>query len=267
VRNKAGARRGRLTWIAWLLAALGIPLAAAATVLTVNDQWAPWLTGLPVPGGAQFRANVFLLEAALLVIAAPLGAVALIARSAAVGSKGSGLLARLRAVTSPVVAAATSLTVVSAVLLGRGATGETGTLLISHATLWAAALGLAGIGALAAAMFADALDAAASAVGIAVLAAAAVFVSGPLLDGAPASVVRAALLASPVAGAASAADIDIFRTDPLYRLSPLAHMRFDYPSWSAAAAAYLAVATACLTATALRLDRRARHSSAERIPL
>jgi hypothetical protein len=201
------------------------------------------------------------------VIAAPLGAVMLIARSAGARRAPAGVLAQMRAVAQPVVVAATSLTVVSALLLGRGAAGQASTLLVSHATLWAAALGLAGVGALSAALFTDALDAAAAAIAIALLANAAVFVAGPLFDDAPGTVVSAALLVSPVAATASAANLDIFRNDTLYRVSPLAHMRFDYPSWPATIAAYLTVAITCLVATALRLDHRAAHSSVERITL
>jgi len=88
----------------------------------------------------------------------------------------------------------------------------------------------------------------------AVVAALGVFAAGPLATDLPTGVVNAALLASPIVSAASAADIDLLRTDVLYRISPLAHGRFDYPSWYSPLVLYgtLLVISFAGTARALR---------------
>src|SRR4029434_6191515 len=97
---------------------------------------------------------------------------------------------------------------------------------------------LAALGVWCGSVWRDPLDAAACSVGIAMLAAFGIFAAGPLAANLPTPVVNAALIASPIVSAASAADVDIFRTDLLYRISPLAHGRFDYPAWFTPLAAY-----------------------------
>jgi hypothetical protein len=79
------------------------------------------------------------------------------------------------------------------------------------------------------------------------------------------ALVNAALLASPVVAAASAADIDLLRGDPLYRFSPIAHSQFDYPAWPAACATYAAIAVVCFAFLVMTSSNRGRTLSAERI--
>ena len=67
--------------------------------------------------------------------------------------------------------------------------------------------------------------------------------AGPLIDALPARIVDAALLASPLVSVAAAANIDLFRTELLYQLSPLASLGFGYPSWVTACLVYLVAGT------------------------
>ncbi len=277
--QESGGQRGAAGWIAIILSALVVPLAATVAVAGLTSQ-PPWPAGLPAQAAAQFRASVFLLEGALLLIVAPLAGVLLAQRVCCAAPRSHradarrpaqanavGALARIGVAATPILVASTVLACASAALLGSGPGADAGTLATSHAALWAAAVSLAGIGLLCAAMFGDPLDAAATALVLVLSFAAAVFAAGPALEKAPPRVIDAALLASPIVGLASAASIDIFRTDVLYRLSPLAHLRFDYPSWSTVVAAYVATAALCLIATALQFERKARRSPAERIPV
>jgi hypothetical protein len=73
-----------------------------------------------------------------------------------------------------------------------------------------------------------------------------VFVLGPSIAGAPPLVVKAALTLSPVSATASAANIDIFRSEPFYQLSPLAHTHLVYPAWTTATLLYLVIALVSL---------------------
>ena len=92
-------------------------------------------------------------------------------------------------------------------------------------------------------------------VGSALLAAFGIFAAGPLAANLPTPVVNAALMASPIVSAASAADVDLLRTDLLYRISPLAHGRFDYPSWFAPLAVYGTLLLISLAGTARALRK------------
>jgi len=63
------------------------------------------------------------------------------------------------------------------------------------------------------------------------------------------------LIASPIVSAASAADVDLLRTDLLYRISPLAHGRFDYPAWFAPFLLYGTLLLISLAGTARALRK------------
>jgi hypothetical protein len=158
-------------------------------------------------------------EAAVLVVAAPLCGVALAARRL----RGAALAAAIFAAALTVSALWTILT------LGWSAAG--GRVFVSYATVGTIGFALAALGAWFGSVWRDPLDAAAFSVGLAVLAAFGVFAAGPLAANLPTPIVNAALIASPIVSAASAADVDLLRTDLLYRISPLAHGRFDYPAW------------------------------------
>ncbi|HEV8398031.1 MAG TPA: hypothetical protein VGQ37_27335 [Vicinamibacterales bacterium] len=121
----------------------------------------------------------------------------------------------------------------------------------SHAVLACATLALAALGALLARAFRNPLDAAALAVGIALTAAYGVLVAGAPVGGLSTGVLKAALLASPVITVATAAHLDLVRTDIWYQVSPLAHVQLEYPAWTAACGWYLAAGCVGFVATAI----------------
>lgn len=188
-------------------------------------------------------ATLPILVAAILVVAAPLCGVALAAR-------------RFRGV---VPAAAFLIAALSASALwtiaALGWSDAGGRTLLSHATVGVMGLALAALGGWFGSVCRDVLDAAALSVGVALLAAFGIFAAGPLAADLPTPVVNAALIASPIVSAASAADVDLLRTDLLYRISPLAHGRFDYPAWFAPLALYGTLLLISLAGTARALRK------------
>jgi len=188
-------------------------------------------------------ATLPIFEAAVLVVAAPLCGVALAVR-------------RLRG-AAPAAALFVAALTVSALwtlsVLGWSAAG--GRVLVSYATVGTVGFALAALGAWFGSIWSDPLDAAALSVGSALVAAFGIFAAGPLAANLPTAVVNAALMASPIVSAASAADVDLLRTDLLYRISPLAHGRFDYPPWFAPLAAYGTLLLISLAGTARALRR------------
>jgi len=138
---------------------------------------------------------------------------------------------------------------------------------VAFVTLAAVTLTLAAVGACCGSAFSDVLDGAACALAIAVAGAAGLLMLGSIGASAPTPVIDAALLASPVFATASAANIDVLRSDLLYGLSPLARVRFDYPPWQTSVMAHVAVAGALFAATAFNLVRRGRVLPAERISI
>lgn len=187
-------------------------------------------------------ATLPIFEAAVLVVAAPLCGVA--------------LARRLRG-TAPAAALFVAALTVSALwtlgVLGWSAAG--GRVLVSYTTVGTVGFALAALGAWFGSIWSDPLDAAALSVGSALVAAFGIFAAGPLAANLPTAVVNAALMASPIVSTASAADVDLLRTDLLYRISPLAHGRFDYPSWFAPLAAYGTLLLISLAGTARALRK------------
>jgi hypothetical protein len=57
---------------------------------------------------------------------------------------------------------------------------------------------------------------------------------------------KAALLASPVMSIATAAQVDLVRSDIWYQISPLAHVQVEYPTWGAVCLTYLAAGCTAL---------------------
>jgi hypothetical protein len=161
-----------------------------------------------------------ILEAAVLVVTAPLCGVALATRRFRGSMAAAALFALLLAVS-----AAWTLT-----SWGRSPDALRA-VLVSHATLAVTGLALAALGGWFGSTFRDPLDAAAFSAGAALVAALGLFAAGPLVADLPTGIVNAALSASPIVATASAADVDLLRTDLLYRVSPLAHRRFEYPRW------------------------------------
>jgi hypothetical protein len=236
-----------------------------AFALRWSSPW-PLDTSVPANGWARIAADAFVSQTACLVVLAPVAGVAMLQRGReAARPSGVGTLLRgLSTLAIPVVLAATALAVSSSLLQLRLTTPGAAVLLASHATLWAATVTLAALGAAAAAVFADPLDAAACALVVAVSDGAAVLVAGPVLMAVPAKAVAAALLANPIVATASAAHIDVFRTRVLYLISPLAHTRIDYPPAAMSSIWYVVVAIALFTCAALLLERQRRVSSVER---
>ncbi len=202
-------------------------MLAVGTSLVVNVRIADWLH-VSRPLFRSLMPDAVLYSTWALVVAAPLAGVVRASqpRSLAV------IVALFVGVSAAIHLAA----------FGFGA--ETMAMVaVSHATIASAAVALVGVGALCAATFRDRLDAAAAAMSAAIVLSAGVLVAGAPVAEAPRGLVEAALTASPVVAIASAAGIDLLRTDVLYQLSPLARLRFDYPTWYVASAWYLAAAS------------------------
>jgi hypothetical protein len=116
----------------------------------------------------------------------------------------------------------------------------------SHLILLAVTLALSAWGALCAAWCRNPLDAVAlSFVTVGVLSGG-ILVAGGVVAELPQTMIELALIASPLVAVASAAHVDLVRMDVLYQISPLAHMRFDYPAWETACGLYLMLASVCL---------------------
>jgi hypothetical protein len=128
----------------------------------------------------------------------------------------------------------------------------------SHAVLACATLALAALGALLGTVFRNPLDAAAVALGAALTAAYGVLVAGATVGEMSPEMLKAALLASPVMTVATAAHVDLVRTDIWYQVSPLAHVRLEYPTWGAVCGWYLAAGCAGFVASAISNRARVR---------
>ncbi len=96
-----------------------------------------------------------------------------------------------------------------------------------------------------------------AAVLIAAIAGGGTLLIGPALDTVPTGAINAVLAASPVVMTAAAANIDLFHTDLLYRLSPIGHGRYDYPAWYASTAWFTAFALVAWSIAVLRAKRSA----------
>jgi hypothetical protein len=116
-------------------------------------------------------------------------------------------------------------------------------------TLAAVGLALAAVGRLLGSLFADPLDAIGSSVVIAASLTCGLFAIGPLASGVPTPLLNLGLLTNPVVAVSASGNVDVFRSELLYQMSPIAHREFDYPTWYAATGFFFTVAaTASLTA-------------------
>lgn len=185
--------------------------------------------------GALVRAvtgDALLYTAACVVVAAPLAGVAAVAGHRHAPRAVAMRLAFATAIFCAVSAAITTARVGADVrALGFVAT--------SHAVLASATLALAALGALLGSLLRNPLDAAAVAVTLALTAAYGVLVGGASVGEMPPALLKAALLASPVMTVATAAQVDLVRSDIWYQISPLAHVRLEYPAWGTVCVAYL----------------------------
>ena len=115
---------------------------------------------------------------------------------------------------------------------------------LAHTISTAAVIALVAVGAFYRTVFRHVLDAAACALATAFIVGFGVFVIGPAAIALPAAFLDVALLANPLVATAAAADVDLFRGDILYHLSPIAHRQFNYPAWQSAAGLYFLIAAA-----------------------
>jgi hypothetical protein len=148
----------------------------------------------------------------------------------------------------PLVVAAVAFACSSAavgLVLGGWAGGVIPVLARSHGALAAVGLGLALFGAVCGARFLDSLDAAAASLAAVGCLSCSVLVAGSGVANLPRTLVEWALTASPLVAVASAAHIDLTRTDTLYQISPLAHLQVDLPTWPVVCGVYLTAALTC----------------------
>lgn len=239
----------------WWIGAAALPaLIRAASMLSTGHF--PWAT-MPPYVWARLNADALVFESLAVVILAPLVGVAAMQRRKAPGGASIAKTCGLTAGAFVVGAALATVAVQPA--------AHPAALVPPYATLLFAALAMSSLGAAAAAWLEHPLDAAASSLVLCLALGVGLFAAGPLLDGAPLAFVNAALLASPVVAAVSAADIDLLRGEPLYRFSPIAHSQFEYPAWPTACAIYAAIALICLAFVVVTSSHRGRAVSAERI--
>ena len=213
------------------LAAARLPLLPGlASIATAIDE-----AGSGVTAGLvrDVTPDALLYAAVCVVVAAPLAGVAFPSAR------------RLTIATGIFCAASAALT---AARLGVDAEGLR-FVATSHAVLASATLALAALGAWLGTRLRDPLDAAAVSLTVAGTAAYGVLVAGATVGELPAPVLEAALLASPVMTVATAAHVDLVRSDIWYQISPLAHVQLEYPAWTTVCGAYLLAGGAGFFAT------------------
>jgi hypothetical protein len=220
----------------YLAAALLPVVPAFASVLAAVDlhDWTAVDTAL-VRGTTP---DALLYSAACVVVVAPLA--------------GVGITSRRRLVQAAAIFCAVSAALTLARLgISSEALRYVGT---SHAVLASATLALAALGALLATVFRNPLDAGAVALGVALTAACGVLVAGAPVGALATAWLKTALLASPVMTVATAAQLDLVRTDIWYQVSPLAHVRLEYPALGVVCGAYLLAGSAGFAAAAVRAN-------------
>jgi len=248
-RKRPAATRTRDLYLASAL----LPLAPAAASIVAAIEPGGW-TGITASLVRGLTPDALLYSAACVVVAAPLAGVAVTASRRTAQSHGTPHLAAGPDVRR-LVAATGIFGAVSAVLtLGRlGPSIDTLSFVAtSHLVLASVTLALAALGPLLGTLFRDPLDAAAVALCLTATAAYGVLVAGAPVGMMPAPVLKAALLASPIMSIASAAHVDLVRSDIWYQISPLAHVQVEYPSWGTACLSYLAVGCTALLGMAWR---------------
>jgi hypothetical protein len=233
----------------WMIGAASLPIIAAAIAFALDVDPSRW-HALSPPLVRQVLADALLIEILLLMIAAPLAGVILRDRPADLviiplviaATSGFGLLSLIGWHAMPVVF----------VIVGA-----------AHATLFAAALLFMGLGAAAGSWWRDPLDAAALSICAALLITIGPFLAGPLAGLASRPAVNTILTINPLVATAAAADIDVLRMDLLYRMSPIAHRQFAYPSWPVSAGIF-ALAAASLMLLSVRHTASATRLAAAR---
>jgi hypothetical protein len=186
-----------------------------------------------------------LLESCAVTLAGPLSGVAIGNCRRSIGPDPGGLSrARTQALALRAMAVAAVFAVAS--LVADLLASHHAVTLAPHVMLWNACFAACALGIACGTAFADPLDAAACSLAITTVASFGVIGLGPLLTALPAAVVDAALALSPVSATASAAGLDLFRSEPFYQVSPLAHIHLTSPAWTTGASAHAVFAVACL---------------------
>ena len=236
-----------------LVAAPVLPLLSHAAVLFINMGADGWFN-MSRAVRWSLAADAMLYTAGATIVAGPVIGVAAILASRFnrdhTGPNHDGVRA-----ASAVGMSALLFAIVSGVLSMAWRLGQPGVVAIvlqSHVTIAAVVFALMAWGALCGTWFRNPLDAAACSVAFAVSATGGLLVAGAVVADMPPSVLGWGLIANPLVVVASAAHIDIVRTDLLYQISPLAHIQFDYPTWGRASVLYLAVAFACFVGVTLK---------------
>ena len=209
--------------MALYLAAALLPLVpgiASIAAAVAPDGW-PSIDAALVRGVTP---DALLYTAVCVVVAAPIAGVAVTS------------IRRLLIATAVFCAASAALS-----LARLGVDAETLRFVAAaHAVLASATLAMAGLGAWLGSVLRDPLDAAAVALTLSLTAAYGVLVAGAPVGGMSPAVLKAALLASPVMSVATAAHVDLVRSDIWYQISPLAHVHLEYPAWTTVCGSYLA---------------------------
>lgn len=194
--------------------------------------------------------DALLYAAACIVVAAPLAGVAVASggRRAAMerGCPPAWQTVRRLVIATVIFSAVSAMLTIARLGLDADALRFAAT---SHAVLASVTVALAALGAWLGSLLRDPLDAAALAVTVALTTAYGVLVAGAPVGELSTPILKAALLASPVMTVATAAQVDLVRSDIWYQISPLAHLRLEYPAWGTVCGAYLAAGCAGFFAT------------------
>ena len=256
------------THVGWLFASVTPPVLSLGVVLTSDTTWIE-AARLSPADRTRIVGHMLLMEAALLVIFAPLWGVFSALRRAPLRRVRSAAVERFGGTVRlawPLIGRITVMTGASALIAFAMRPGiEAMALAQCHAIIWAAALALGTLGTTSACLLSDPLDAAACAVVIAGGAAFSVLVAGPALDPLPPALLDAVLTVNPIVGVAAAAGIDLFRMEPLYRMSSLAHV--EYPAAASTFGVHVLISVALLLLTARDGHRRRTITSIERMPV
>ncbi len=142
------------------------------------------------------------------------------------------------------------------VVAGRIAMAQ---ILVAQLPIVSATIALALVGRWCRRLFDNVLDAAATALAVTMLLAIGLLAAGPLAAALPTGLLNVLLGLNPFVAAASAAGVDLLRSEPFYRLSPIAHRQFAYPEWWFSLTLFAAVATASMAAAAFPFFRRSER--------
>jgi hypothetical protein len=222
------------------LASAALPVVPAAASIIAAVEPSDW-TSISSALVSGLTADALLYSAACVVIAAPLAGVAVASRRR---ERPDGAASSTAHDVSKLVVATLIFCGVSALLTAArlGFSAEAlGFVWKSHAVLGSVTLALGALGALFGRLCREPLDAAAASLALSVTAAYGVLVAGAPVGGIPTAVLKIVMLASPVMTIASAAHVDLVRSDTWYQISPLAHVQVEYATWGAVCGAYLLV--------------------------